>query len=73
MAGWARFIQDDDEDPAKAESWSLTSTESGQTLSLGWRKGSRWIAISHPDDGTTSVFQMTREQMRQLAEIAERI
>jgi hypothetical protein len=67
----AEFVRAEDNDPAKAETWTLAYDDGSMTV--GWRKGSRWIAISTFEDGVTNSFPLTEAQMRQLGEIASRI
>lgn len=65
-----RFVQDEGNDPGKAESWTLDQGD--VKITLGWRKGSRWIAII-TDDGETQLVQLSGAQMHQLGEIAREI
>jgi hypothetical protein len=65
----AEFVRAEDNDPAKAEIWTLVDGD--LRLTLGWRKGSRWVAVDRDED--TTVIQLTEAQMRQLGEIASRI
>jgi hypothetical protein len=65
----AEFVRAEDNDPAKAETWTLVDGD--LRLTLGWRKGSRWVAVDLGED--TMVVQLTEAQMRQLGEIASRI
>lgn len=71
----AEFVRAEDNDPAKAETWTLAHdpVNGDDSLTVGWRKGSRWIAISDFESGNTNSFQLTEGQMRQLGEIASRI
>lgn len=70
----AEFIRAEDNDPAKAETWTLAHdhAEGSHRFTVGWRKGSRWVAIDDPD-GTTKVFPLSETEMRALAEIASTI
>jgi hypothetical protein len=65
----AEFVRDNVNDPAKAETWTLVDGD--LRLTLGWRKGARWIAVDLGED--TTLVQLTEAQMRQLGEIASRI
>lgn len=66
----AEFIRAEDNDPAKAETWTLVDGD--LRLTLGWRKGTRWIAVDLGGSDTL-IVDLTEAQMRQLGEIASRI
>lgn len=64
----ASFVRDADDDPAKAEVWTLS--QDGDVVTLGWRKGSRWISVGTGQPGEANVVHLTLTQMRQLGKIA---
>ena len=69
MSADASFVQDATDDPVKAEVWTLS--QDGDVVTLGWRKGSRWISLGTGQPGETNVVHLTLAQMRQLGQIAQ--
>lgn len=68
MSADANFVQDATDDPVKAEVWTLS--QDGDVVTLGWRKGSRWISVGTGQPGEANVVHLTLTQMRQLGKIA---